>query len=97
MAKTLDERLLSLQREGLLPDSTTCDLLILDRGFDPVAPVIHEWTYEAMIHDLLEMDGPKYKPDASSEGTSQKSSTNIISTVFKRRVAGLARPCRMVN
>jgi len=25
-----------------------------------IAPVIHEWTYDAMCHDLLEMDGTKY-------------------------------------
>ncbi|KAM3336659.1 hypothetical protein ACQJBY_030592 [Aegilops geniculata] len=25
-----------------------------------IAPVIHEWTYDAMCHDLLEMDGNKY-------------------------------------
>lgn len=25
-----------------------------------IAPVIHEWTYDAMCHDLLEMDGQKY-------------------------------------
>ena len=38
---------------GALPDYETCELIITDRGFDPVAPVIHEWTYEAMIHDLF--------------------------------------------
>ena len=37
----------------LLPTSETCDLLIVDRSVDPVAPIIHEWTYEAMAHDLL--------------------------------------------
>lgn len=25
-----------------------------------IAPVIHEWTYDAMCHDLLDMDGNKY-------------------------------------
>jgi syntaxin-binding protein 1 len=25
-----------------------------------IAPVIHEWIYDAMCHDLLEMDGNKY-------------------------------------
>nr|KAJ0210252.1 hypothetical protein LSAT_V11C400216300 [Lactuca sativa] len=25
-----------------------------------IAPVIHEWTYDAMCHDLLEMEGNKY-------------------------------------
>ncbi|KAL7595463.1 hypothetical protein Lser_V15G27747 [Lactuca serriola] len=42
------------------PQIETCDLLILDRSIDQIAPVIHEWTYDAMCHDLLEMDGNKY-------------------------------------
>ncbi|XP_024530401.1 SNARE-interacting protein KEULE [Selaginella moellendorffii] len=42
------------------PQNETCDLLILDRAVDPIAPVIHEWTYEAMCHDLLSLEGSKY-------------------------------------
>ncbi|XP_047320829.1 protein transport Sec1a-like [Impatiens glandulifera] len=42
------------------PQSPTCDLLILDRSFDQIAPIIHEWTYDAMCHDLLELEGNKY-------------------------------------
>jgi hypothetical protein len=30
------------------------------RSYDPVAPFIHEWTYESMIYDLLKTDGPTY-------------------------------------
>ena len=36
-----------------IPGNPSCDLLIVDRGVDPIAPIVHEWTYEAMVHDLL--------------------------------------------
>ena len=26
--------------------ATTCDVLIVDRSVDPIAPIVHEWTYE---------------------------------------------------
>lgn len=31
-----------------------------------IAPIIHEWTYDAMCHDLLNMEGNKYVHEASS-------------------------------
>ncbi|XP_028785271.1 SNARE-interacting protein KEULE-like isoform X3 [Neltuma alba] len=42
------------------PQTETCQLLILDRSIDQIAPVIHEWTYDALCHDLLNLDGNKY-------------------------------------
>jgi syntaxin-binding protein 1 len=54
LAVDLYEALAELQRAGHVPERETCELIIADRGFDPVAPIIHEWTYEAMIHDLLQ-------------------------------------------
>ncbi|KAG0496023.1 hypothetical protein HPP92_000714 [Vanilla planifolia] len=42
------------------PHKETCDLLIVDRSIDLIAPIIHEWTYDAMCHDLLNIDGNKY-------------------------------------
>ncbi|CAL9773812.1 unnamed protein product [Musa acuminata subsp. burmannicoides] len=42
------------------PQRETCELLIVDRSIDQIAPIIHEWTYDAMCHDLLNMDGNKY-------------------------------------
>ncbi|XP_073147587.1 SNARE-interacting protein KEULE-like isoform X1 [Henckelia pumila] len=42
------------------PQSETCELMILDRSIDQIAPIIHEWTYDAMCHDLLNMEGNKY-------------------------------------
>ncbi|XP_058086240.1 SNARE-interacting protein KEULE-like isoform X1 [Magnolia sinica] len=50
------------------PQTETCELLILDRTVDQIAPVIHEWTYDAMCHDLLEMDGNKYVYESSKSG-----------------------------
>ncbi|KAI4372719.1 hypothetical protein MLD38_010918 [Melastoma candidum] len=49
------------------PQSETCELLILDRSVDQIAPIIHEWTYDAMCHDLLSMDGNKYVHEVPSK------------------------------
>eukprot|EP00916_Digyalum_oweni_P018253 GHVL01030640.1.p1 GENE.GHVL01030640.1~~GHVL01030640.1.p1 ORF type:complete len:587 (+),score=104.11 GHVL01030640.1:50-1810(+) len=33
-----------------------CVLLILDRREDPVTPLLTQWTYQAMVHELLSID-----------------------------------------
>ncbi|KAK8967365.1 SNARE-interacting protein KEULE [Platanthera guangdongensis] len=56
------------------PQTETCELLILDRSVDQIAPIIHEWTYDAMCHDLLNMDGNKFVHEVPSKtgSTSEK-------------------------
>ncbi|XP_030524706.1 SNARE-interacting protein KEULE isoform X2 [Rhodamnia argentea] len=49
------------------PQTETCELLVLDRSIDQIAPVIHEWTYDAMCHDLLSMEGNKYVHEVPSK------------------------------
>ncbi|KVH90072.1 Sec1-like protein [Cynara cardunculus var. scolymus] len=49
------------------PQIETCELLILDRSIDQIAPIIHEWTYDAMCHDLLDMEGNKYVYEVPSK------------------------------
>ncbi|KAK7390113.1 hypothetical protein VNO78_25412 [Psophocarpus tetragonolobus] len=49
------------------PQTETCDMLIVDRSIDQIAPVIHEWTYDAMCHDLLNMEGDKYMHEVPSK------------------------------
>ncbi|XP_062014334.1 SNARE-interacting protein KEULE-like [Rosa rugosa] len=48
------------------PQIETCELLILDRSVDQIAPIIHEWTYDALCHDLLDMEGNKYVHEVAS-------------------------------
>ncbi|KAJ8437517.1 hypothetical protein Cgig2_027592 [Carnegiea gigantea] len=49
------------------PQTETCELLVVDRSVDPIAPLIHEWTYDAMCHDLLNLEGNKYVHEVPSK------------------------------
>ncbi|KAJ3300080.1 vacuolar protein sorting-associated protein 45 [Borealophlyctis nickersoniae] len=46
-----------IQQEGPLFDFRRTDtppiLLLMDRRNDPVSPLLNQWTYQAMVHDLL--------------------------------------------
>jgi len=41
-------------------------LLLLDRSLDVLSPLMHEFTYQAMVNDLLNIDDDKisYKSEA---------------------------------
>ncbi|ONK80041.1 uncharacterized protein A4U43_C01F13140 [Asparagus officinalis] len=60
------------------PPKETCELLIVDRSIDQIAPVIHEWTYDAMCHDLLDMDGNKYIYEVQSKSGSAREQKEVL-------------------
>ncbi|KAJ4825839.1 Protein transport Sec1a [Turnera subulata] len=60
------------------PQTETCDLLIVDRSIDQVAPIIHEWTYDAMCHDLLDMDGNKFVVELPSKAGGKPEKKDVV-------------------
>ncbi|GAM19187.1 hypothetical protein SAMD00019534_023620 [Acytostelium subglobosum LB1] len=46
------------------PSDDRSTLLILDRSQDPIAPLLHEFTYQAMVCDLFKIENDKYTYDS---------------------------------
>lgn len=64
VAERLDRILTAMLRSKgaeAAKNNPTCDVLVVDRSFDIIAPIIHEWTYESMVTDLLDVPNGVYK------------------------------------
>eukprot|EP00935_MAST-01C_sp_MAST-1C-sp1_P002343 g2343.t1 len=47
-------------------------LLLLDRTVDPLAPLLHEFTYQAMVNDVLEVHEESYEYEIETNSGKQK-------------------------
>ena len=64
IADRLDRTIAALLRSKgaeAAKNNPTCDVLIVDRSIDVLAPIVHEWTYESMVTDLLNVPEGLYK------------------------------------
>jgi syntaxin-binding protein 1 len=57
--------------DGLHPNTDRATLLLLDRKDDCLSPLIHEFTYEAMVNDLLPIDDDRITYDSVNAGTAK--------------------------
>ncbi|KAK6725984.1 hypothetical protein RB195_004353 [Necator americanus] len=57
-----------MRREEGLFDNAKRDtvLLIIDRSEDPVTPLLNQWTYEAMVHELITINNNRVAVDNQS-------------------------------
>lgn len=74
IANTVQQKLDALARSatGWSPNEDRAVLLILDRTTDPITPLLHEFTYQAMVYDLLNVQNDKYTYNyTTNNGASQ--------------------------
>jgi syntaxin-binding protein 1 len=67
VAAILQQKLVELSKPGSsfptrnLSDAERPTLLIVDRSHDPLSPLLHEFTYQGMVNDVLSVQDDRYR------------------------------------
>jgi len=80
-----ERRLFSVQRREEPPV-----LLILDRRNDPVTPLLSQWTYQAMVHDLIGIENHRVVLSDDSSTTRKSGASSSSSSSSRARSAAAA-------
>mmetsp|Transcript_24069 Transcript_24069/g.47832 ORF Transcript_24069/g.47832 Transcript_24069/m.47832 type:complete len:668 (-) Transcript_24069:3898-5901(-) len=66
--------------DGLHPNSDRATLLFMDRKDDCLSPLMHEFTYEAMVNDLLNIEDDRITYNSINAGTAKEGMTDEKTT-----------------
>ncbi len=64
----------------------TSQLIILDRMDDPVTPLLSQWTYQAMVHELIGIQNNRVSVCDSSKGTHDIVISSLSDNFFKENM-----------
>ncbi|XP_067893679.1 syntaxin-binding protein 3 [Heterodontus francisci] len=79
LANMVEEKLAEhykIDEQCYVKGKTQSQLLIIDRGFDPVSTILHELTFQAMVYDLVQIEKDVYRYQTKDESISKEALLN---------------------